>query len=117
MHTIIFKMLTRHQYFLKKVFKRLECQYKIGFQQVEVLNEKYLDLVCRYKKAVAQGNMTAAYNLYLRVQVVEEVRIAYYDYTKQKAAVLTRMRDEIYDDCYDVIEDEIADDSMISSRE
>jgi hypothetical protein len=60
--------------------------------------------------------MTAAYNLYLRVLVVEEVRIAYYDYTKQKAAVLTRMRDEMYDDCYDVIEDEI-DDSMVSSRE
>ena len=60
--------------------------------------------------------MTAAYNLYLRVLVVEEVRIAYYDYTKQKAAVLTRMRDEMYDDCYDVIEDEIADDSMVSSR-
>ena len=61
-------------------------------------------------------HMTAAYNLYLRVLVVEEVRIAYYDYTKQKAAVLTRMRDEMYDDCYDVIEDEI-DDSMVSSRE
>jgi hypothetical protein len=60
--------------------------------------------------------MTAAYNLYLRVLVVEEVRIAYYDYTKQKAAVLTRMRDEMYDDCYDVIEVEI-DDSMVSSRE
>ena len=117
MHTIIFKMLTRYQYFLKKVFRRLECQYKIGFQQVEVLNEKYLDLVCRYKKAVAQGHMTAAYNLYLRVQVIEEVRIAYYDYTKQKAAVLTRMRDEMYDDYYDVIEDEIADDSMLSYRE
>ena len=61
-------------------------------------------------------HMTAAYNLYLRVLVVEEVRITYYDYTKQKAAVLTRMRDEMYDDCYDVIEDEI-DDSMVSSRE
>ena len=61
-------------------------------------------------------HMTAAYNLYLRVLVVEEVRIAYYDYTKQKAAVLTRMRDEMYDDCYDVIEVEI-DDSMVSSRE
>ena len=60
--------------------------------------------------------MTAAYNLYLRVLVVEEVHIAYYDYTKQKAAVLTRMRDEMYDDCYDVIEVEI-DDSMVSSRE
>jgi hypothetical protein len=45
------------------------------------------------------------------------VRTAYYDYTKQKAAVLTKMREEMYDEYYDVIEDEMADDSMISSRE
>ena len=110
-------MQTRQKTLLKKVFQRLEHQYRSSFQQVEVLNEKYLDLVTRYKSALVHRQMSSAYNLYLRIQVVEEVRLAYYQFTKQKAAVLTRMREEMYDEYYDVLEDEMEDDRMSSLRE
>lgn len=110
-------MLTRQKVSLKNVIQRLEQQYKKGFQQVEVLNERYLDLVSRYKRALLDRQMSTSYSLYLRIQVIEEVRLAYYEFTKQKAAVLTRIREEMHDDYYDVIQDEMEDDSMLNSRE
>lgn len=114
-------MLTRHRSYLKKIFQRLECQYKYSFQQVEVLNERYLALVMRYRRALGQHQMGLAYSIYLRLQVVEEVRLAYYGYTKQKAGVLTRMREEMLnnDDYFydDVIQDELEDDRIMAIRD
>ncbi|KAK3107282.1 hypothetical protein FSP39_011085 [Pinctada imbricata] len=82
-----------------------ERKFRRACAQIIALNHKMDGMVDRYKRAKAENHRSFRYTLRLQLAVVEGVRNMYHDYAQEKAAVVTKLRGELYGGTDDDSED------------
>jgi mitochondrial fission protein ELM1 len=82
-----------------------ERRFRRACEQIVQLNHKLDALQSRYLKAKRDNMKTNRYNLRLRLAVAEGLRNMYYDYAHQKAEAVAKLREEMYGETVEILED------------
>ena len=83
-----------------------ERRFRRACEQIVHLNHKLDDLQHRYLGAKSNNMKTFRYSLRLRLAVVEGLRNMYYDYAHNKAETVASLREELYGESVEIVDDE-----------
>lgn len=72
--------------------KEARKKFNIACDQLQVMNNKLGDLQARYRRAKKSEQRTFGYQLRLRLMVIEGLRKMYYDYARNRAMDISKLR-------------------------
>ena len=82
-----------------------ERRFRRACEQIVQFNQKLDALQSRYLRAKKDNMKTNRYNLRLRLAVTEGLRNMYYDYAHHKAEAVAKLREEMYGETVEILED------------
>ena len=105
------------QFFL--LLEKFGCQYQNAFQQLQVIDKQITETEIRLKRAKKNGCYYMNPTLSLRLNVLEEVRALFYEFTSIKAEDLVQLQEnaglvDVPENC-DVAYDSDMDDSDVEN--
>ena len=82
-----------------------ETKFFKAAYQVDQLNIKFEEILCRYNHALKHGMKMSRHHLRIQLHVVQHMRNTYYVYAREKADVVAELRFQLFGQVVGILEE------------